>query len=134
MKTIEVVAAIIVRDEKFLCTQRGYNKSDDVSFKYEFPGGKIELGETQEEALKREVMEELKINIEILEKYITIEHTYTDFKIIMHSFICKTDNIEPELTEHIKYNWFEKDKLLTLDWAPADLPIVLKLKKESFDF
>ncbi|MBN2693854.1 (deoxy)nucleoside triphosphate pyrophosphohydrolase [bacterium] len=132
MKIIEVVAAVIIKNGKILCTQRGYNRVDYVSFKYEFPGGKIEIGETQEEALKREIQEELKIDIEILKKYITVEHSYPDFKIIMHSFICKTYSAEPELTEHINSVWLEKNYLTTLDWAPADLPIVLKLVTEEF--
>jgi 8-oxo-dGTP diphosphatase len=126
-KTIEVVAAIIHREGKILCVQRGENKYDYISKKYEFPGGKIEFGERKEQALIREVFEELKIEIDSLMEFLTITHTYPDFDLIMHSYTCTINNQTITLTEHIDYKWLNKEDLLDLDWAEADIPIVKKL-------
>ena len=87
---IEVSAAIIFLNKKILCFQRGKNKYDYVSYKYEFPGGKINKHEDPAEALKREIREELEIEIKIIKKFKTIFHKYPDFEIKMHSFICET--------------------------------------------
>ena len=130
MKTVEVVAAVIIENDKILCTQRNLNKLDYISYKWEFPGGKIETGETQEEALKREIIEELELEIFELEKFLTVDHTYPDFRIIMHSYKAHCRNKEPNLKEHIEYKWLSKEELITLDWAEADIPIVDKLKGE----
>ena len=92
MKTIEVVAAIVINDGKVLCVQRSENKLTYLSRKFEFPGGKLEKNETLEQALVREMMEELKMTVSIEKLFLTIEHVYPDFKIIMHSFICKVVN------------------------------------------
>ncbi len=127
MKHIEVVAAIIIRENKILCVQRNRSKFDYISFKYEFPGGKIEQGESQEAALQREIDEELNMTICIKEKFLTVNHEYPDFKLTMHSFICTCEDPDVTLTEHIKYEWLNKNDLNKLDWAAADLPIVEKL-------
>jgi len=127
MKHIEVVAAIIINENKILCVQRNWNKFDYISFKYEFPGGKIELGESQEDALTREIDEELNMAITVKEKFLTVNHDYPDFKLTMHSFICTCENPIVNLTEHISYEWLNKNDLIKLDWATADLPIVEKL-------
>ena len=128
MKTIEVVAAIIIYDNKILCVQRGDNKLNYISKKYEFPGGKIEQGETKEEAIKREIQEELKLDIMVREDFLTINYQYPDFFLIMHSFICKCKNPILTLSEHIDFKWLLKSELEDLDWAAADIPIVKKLK------
>ena len=128
MKTIEVVAAIIINEGKILCVQRNINKYEYISKKFEFPGGKIETGETKEETIKREIKEELEMKIEIQE-YLTVEHEYPDFRLIMHSFICTCKNTSLVLTEHIDYRWLLKNELASLDWAAADLPIVEELLK-----
>jgi len=127
MKKIEVVAAVIFYNEKILCVQRGENKYNYISFKYEFPGGKVEEGETNEEAIKREILEELYLPISIDSKYITVNHEYPDFILVMHSFICSCNTPELQLTEHINYKWLDKTELRRLDWAAADIPIVDKL-------
>lgn len=127
MKHIEVVAAIIVNDGKILCVQRNVSKYDYISKKYEFPGGKIELAETKEDAIKREIQEELKMSITVQEEFLTVVHEYPDFKITMHSFICSCENEVVTLTEHIDYKWLNKNELSQLDWAAADVPIVDKL-------
>lgn len=132
MKHYEVVAAVIVYDNKYLCMQRSDGKYAYVSRKFEFPGGKVEAGESEAEALKREIREEMEYNIEVMEKLITVNHTYPDFKITMHAFLCKPDSPEFVLREHIAYEWLDKASLHTLDWAPADIPIVEYLQKGTY--
>lgn len=127
MKFITVVAAIITHNHKILCVQRGANKYDYISHKWEFPGGKIEDGESQEKAILREIDEELKLRIEIDKKFITVEHQYKDFNITMHSFLCTCLEIDLQLTEHIDYKWLSINELISLDWAEADIPIVMAL-------
>lgn len=127
MKTIEVVAAVVIKDNKILCVQRGDNKREYIAFKYEFPGGKIEDGESREAAIIREIIEELSIEIEIQREFLTVHHTYPDFNLIMHTFICGCSNLNIQLSEHIDFKWLEKSELMTLDWAAADIPVVNKL-------
>ncbi len=127
MKTIEVVAAIIFNDNRILCVQRGESKFEYISKKYEFPGGKMEQGETKESAIKREIQEELHMDINVKEEFLTVHHNYQDFILIMHSFICNCSDPKLTLIEHINYKWLVKDELNTLDWAAADIPIMEKL-------
>ncbi len=127
MKKIEVVAAIIVHDELILCAQRNESKLKYISNKFEFPGGKIEKGETKREALKRELVEELNIEPNIKDIYLSVVHQYPDFELTMHSFLCHVDSMNVTLNEHISCQWLKKEELTKLDWAAADLPIVQKL-------
>ncbi len=129
MKHLNVVAAIIFYENQILAVQRGKTKFEYTSYKYEFPGGKVEAQETEIEALKREIQEELKIDIIVKEKFLTVNHKYTDFEITMHSYICNVKTSDLTLTEHIAYKWLLKTELNTLDWAKADIPIVEKLVK-----
>jgi 8-oxo-dGTP diphosphatase len=131
LKLVEVVAAIIVNESKILCMQRGESKLPYISKKYEFPGGKIEIGETNQEALIREIKEELNLEIRDLNHFLTIEHTYPDFKIVMHSYKCVVDQPTFHLSEHLDFKWRTANQMDDLDWAAADLPIVDKLKKET---
>ncbi len=131
MKKIEVVAAIIVKDDKILCVQRPEHAFDYVSLKYEFPGGKIEPNETRVEAIIREIQEELKLDVVPDEEYLTVEHQYPDFFITMHSFICTAENYDLELVEHVDHKWMTIQELDNLDWAAADIPIVDKLLSTS---
>jgi 8-oxo-dGTP diphosphatase len=124
MKSIDVVAAIIIKDDKILCVQRGHHKREYIAFKYEFPGGKVEENETNEAALKREIKEELNVGIEIKKEFLTVNHKYPDFMLIMHSYLCSWDNSQIELSEHVDFKWLEKSELSSLDWAAADIPIV----------
>lgn len=130
MKTIQVVAAIIMKDNQILCTQRNVSKLGYISCKFEFPGGKMELGESEEDALVREIKEELDMDIQPFEKYITVDHTYPDFRIIMHCYKCFTSSKSINLKEHLSYQWLRAPELKILDWAAADVPIVNKLTEE----
>jgi 8-oxo-dGTP diphosphatase len=134
MKSIEVVAAIIQYQDRFLCLQRGVSKLDYISEKYEFPGGKIELDESRVVALKREITEELSVSLEHLEFFMTVRHQYPDFHITMHSFLCPiTDPSKIKLTEHIDQKWLLQSELVSLDWAAADIPIVEQLQNIAQD-
>lgn len=124
MKVVEVVAAVIENNGEFFCAQRSGNKLDYLAFKYEFPGGKVEEGETQEEALLREIQEELNYSITINNFLITVHHQYPDFKLIMHAYACTAVNREYTLNEHVEGLWLKKEELTSLDWAGADIPIV----------
>ena len=127
MKQIQVVAAIITFNNKILCVQRSENKHPYISKKYEFPGGKIELGESKEEAIKREIKEELKMEINIDREFLMVSHQYPDFHLTMYSFLCSCKDSSLTLTEHIDFKWLDKNELEELDWAAADIPIVNKL-------
>ena len=128
---IEVVAAIIKVNNKFLCCQRNKNKYEYISKKYEFPGGKIEKDETKEEALKREIREELGLKIYIEKLVKTIEYSYPDFDIRMHCFLCSVDNFDIKLNDHISYRLMESDELHLLDWVPADLELINLLEDKN---
>lgn len=130
MKTVEVVAGIILDDsDRIFCVQRGVSNKPYISKKWEFPGGKLEDGETREGALIRELKEELRIEVNPFEFVLTVDHTYPDFRLIMHSFKCRILNDkEPELTEHLQSKWLNTSDLDELDWAAADVPIVEVLK------
>jgi 8-oxo-dGTP diphosphatase len=127
MKRIEVVAGIIYCKNQILCVQRPKNKLHYISEKFEFPGGKIEEGETQKEALNREILEELNISTKIKSLFMTVVHEYPDFELTMHTFICEVETKELTLVEHIDQKWLTLKELKTLDWAAADIPIVNKL-------
>ncbi len=127
MKKITVVAAVILKDDEILCVQRPKNKYSYISEKFEFPGGKIELNETNEEALEREIFEELNIILEIKSFFMTVVHKYPDFELTMHSYLCEVQTKEIVLNEHISLEWLKINELKKLDWAKADIPIVDKL-------
>ncbi len=126
---IEVVAAIIKINTKFLCCQRGKNQYGYLSEKFEFPGGKVENNETLEEALLREIKEELGLKI-FIDKFLkTINYSYPDFDIRMHCYICSLDKFEIKLNDHISYKIVEAGKLSSLDWVPADKELITLLQK-----
>ena len=127
MKKVTVVAAIIIHENKILCVQRGESKLPYISKKYEFPGGKIEKGETLEQTIIREIKEELVMKIIPDDQFITVEHQYPDFHLTMHTFKCRCKTRDLKLTEHIDFKWLALDELEGLDWAAADIPIVNKL-------
>ena len=127
MKHIEVVAAVIMQDGKVLCVQRPQNDKEYISLKWEFPGGKVEVGENREEALVREIQEELAAEIHELQYLMTVEHSYPDFHLTMHAYTCTLKSGEITLREHVDMNWLATEDLNQLDWADADLPVVESL-------
>ncbi len=128
VKKVEVVAAIIYCEDMILCVQRPENKLAYISKKFEFPGGKIEVGESHIEALSREIQEELNTRILIKDLFLTVVHPYPDFELTMHSYKCKIqDQSDISLNEHISKRWLPISQLKELDWAAADIPIVDKL-------
>lgn len=127
-KRIEVVAAIIRDAEgRIFATQRGYGAMKDG---WEFPGGKIEAGETPEQALKREIREELDTNIEVGQFLHTVEWDYPDFHLTMHCYWCRVESGELTLKEHEAARWLTLDKLNTVDWLPADREVVEKVESK----
>lgn len=129
-KHIEVVAAILTFEECYLAVQRGTAKLDYISHKWEFPGGKVEKGESLEGAINRELQEELAITITDPQLLITIKHCYPDFDITMHCFVCALETNQVELKEHIAQKWLSRDELMSVDWAAADIPAVRKLMNQ----
>lgn len=126
MKNIHVSAAIIMKDNKIFVTQRGYGEFKDW---WEFPGGKIEEGETPEECLKREIKEELKADINIDKYLCTVEYDYPNFHLKMECFICSLIDGHLELVEAEDAKFITKDQLDSIDFLPADLLVVKELKK-----
>ena len=125
MKTIEVVAAIIYKDGAYFATQRGYGEFEGM---WEFPGGKIEPGESCESALKREIQEELGIDITIDKFLCTTDYDYPSFHLTMHCYLCSVKSVEIELREHMSARWLTADLLDSVEWLPADLEVVEKLR------
>lgn len=128
MKSIEVVAAIIRRNDRILATQRGYGEFKDG---WEFPGGKTERGETPQQALVREIKEELKSEILVGEKLCTVEYDYPKFHLTMHCFWCDLLDGEPVLLEHEAARWLTTDELNSVDWLPADVQVVEAILADS---
>jgi len=129
MKQVSVVAAVIIHNDQILCVQRNQNKYSYISEKYEFPGGKIEAGETEVEALQREIKEELSMELQVKDKLMVVEHAYPDFALTMHTYVCASTNRDVVLHEHIDLQWLDRSELAKLDWAAADIPIVEKLTR-----
>lgn len=127
MKTVRVVAAAIRKDNKIFATQRGYGEFKDG---WEFPGGKIEEGETPEQALTREIKEELDTEIQVGKLIDTIEYDYPKFHLSMDCFWCEIMQGGLELKEHEAARWLSKEELYSVDWLPADVGVVEKIKKE----
>lgn len=127
MKIKEVVAGIIKKDGKILATQRGYGEFKGM---WEFPGGKIEEGETKEEALKREIREELKAEIKNIEFFLTQQFEYPTFFVILHCYFCELGSETFTLLEHEDAKWLKKEELNQVEWLPADIEIIERLKKE----
>ena len=125
MKTIRVVAAVIRSEDKIFATARGYG---EFKGQWEFPGGKIESGETPQEALVREIQEELDVKIEIGDLIDTIEYDYSSFHLSMDCFWCNVTEGEITLKEAEDARWLSKDELYSVDWLPADMELIEKLE------
>ena len=124
MKDIEVVAAILHRDGAYFATQRGYGEFEGM---WEFPGGKIEHGETHDVALKREIQEELGIDIIIEKLLCTTEYDYPLFHLKLHCYLCNIVSGEIVLREHKSAQWLTVDTLNSVEWLPADKEVIEKL-------
>ena len=126
MPTIQVVAAIIIRNGEVFATQRGYGE-----FKgwWEFPGGKIEPGECPQEALKREIKEELDADIAVGDLLDTVEWDYPTFHLTMHCYVCTLESESLNLNEHSDAAWLTKDTLESVKWLPADLVLLEKIAR-----
>ena len=128
MRTIEVVAAVIVDGEdRILATQRGYG---DMKDGWEFPGGKMEAGETPEQALRREIAEELAVDIEVGDLLGTVEWDYPKFHLTMHCYWCRVmDGKQLSLLEHEASRWLTRNQLWSVEWLPADCEVVRLIDK-----
>lgn len=124
-KKIEVVAAIILCEGKVFATQRGYGEWKDW---WEFPGGKIEQGETPEYALKREIREELATEIEVGNLLTTVEYDYPQFHLTMHCFLCSLISGQLSLLEHEDARWLGMNELDSVRWLPADVEVIKVLQ------
>lgn len=124
MKTIEVVAAIIKYENKILATQRGYG---EFAGGWEFPGGKMEEGETSEQALIREIKEELEADIDIVKYVDTVEYDYPKFHLTMHCYLSTITSGELVLKEHNSAKWLTREELKSVDWLPADEGLIEKM-------
>ena len=125
-RRIEVVAAVIHDGGRILATQRGYGEFKD---KWEFPGGKMEAGESREEALRREIREELDTEINIGKLFCTVEYDYPAFHLTMHCYLCSVVSGTLVLKEHESARWLSADGLESVDWLPADLQILPLIKE-----
>lgn len=125
MKKIEVVAAIIKNGKRILATKRGYGEFTDM---WEFPGGKIEATESREDALRREISEELKVDIGIDKFLCTVDYDYPNFHLTMHCYICSILGGKITLVEHKDARWLPLDQLDSVEWLPADINVVETLK------
>ncbi len=125
MKSIEVVAAVVIRDGKVFATQRGYGEFKD---RWEFPGGKMEPGETPETALKREIKEELDTEISVGGLLCTIEYDYPAFHLTLHCYLCNVLSGKLTLLEHESAKWLTKENLYSIDWLPADIEAIKKIE------
>ena len=123
-KTIEVVAAVIRKDDKIFTTQRGYGEWKDW---WEFPGGKMEPGETPEEALEREIREELSTEISVDEFLCTVEYDYPKFHLVMHCYMCSLLTDSLHLNEHEAAKWLGREELPSVKWLPADVGVIERL-------
>ncbi len=126
MKTVKVAAAVIRKDGKIFATERGYGEFKDM---WEFPGGKIEEGESGREALMREIKEELDTTVDVGEYIDTVEYDYPSFHLSMECYWCTVREGRLTLLEHENALWLDKDSLLSVEWLPADLVIIGKVKK-----
>ena len=128
MKTVNVVAAIIKRGRTILGTQRGYG---DFAGGWEFPGGKIEPGETPEEAVVREVHEELEVRIAVDSLVTVVDYDYEAFHLHMHCFLCHVAGGQLELHEHRAARWLDASNVNSVDWLPADIEVIQVIKDQG---
>lgn len=124
MKTINVVAAVIMKEGRVFAKQRGYGEFKDG---WEFPGGKVEAGESPEEALRREIREELEVEVNVGDLIDTIEYDYPAFHLSMKCYACTIAGGSPHLLEHEAARWLSADQLDSVAWLPADITLIPKI-------
>ena len=129
MKIVKVVAAIIAQEGRIFATQRGYGEFKDG---WEFPGGKIEEGETPQQALVREIQEELDTEVEVGDLLGTVEYDYPTFHLSMQCFLCRIKAGSLNLKEHEAARWLAEDELDSVDWLPADIEVLEWIRREIF--
>ena len=130
-KHYNVVAAVIEVDGKVLCMQRGVTRYSYTSHLWEFPGGKIEEGETPEQALHRELLEEMALEVEVHEHLATVTHDYPDFTITLAAYRCTASTRDFIMREHASSRWLPWDKLMTLDWCAADERLIAQFQERT---
>ncbi len=128
MKTIHVVAAIIKKDNKILIAKRGYGEFKGM---YEFPGGKIELSENPEDALKREILEEMKTHIDVDQFFYHVHYKYPSFILEMDCFVCHLIDQQITLLEHMDYQWIDPHEDIDVTWVPADIQVIDEIKRRG---
>lgn len=136
MKNLIVTAAIIINNNQILCMQRGEGKYDYIANKFEFPGGKVDDGETYEECLARELEEEMDIKVDVKPEdyFMTVVHDYPDFKITLRSYICHVDSRKFNMKEHVSFKWLDVEDLKTVEWPAADYPIIDSLQEKINEY
>ena len=128
MKVVKVVAAIIAQEGKIFATQRGYGEFKDG---WEFPGGKIEEGETPQQALVREIQEELDTEVEVGDLLGTVEYDYPTFHLSRQCFLCRIKSGSLNLKEHEAARWLAEDELDSVDWLPADIEVLEWIRRSQ---
>lgn len=126
LKRVEVVAAVLIHNNLVFACQRGYGEFKDM---WEFPGGKVEPGESPEDALRREIREELEVDINVGDLIETIEYDYPAFHLSMKCFACTIAGGSPHLLEHEAAKWLTSMQLASVDWLPADVTLIPKIEK-----
>lgn len=130
-KHSHVVAAVVKQGDKYLCMQRCRSHYEYISERWEFPGGKVENGENDYEALIREIKEEMDWDIFVGKKLATVEHEYPDFIITLTAYLCKGGDADFKLLEHLDYKWLTRDELEQLNWTDADREIINNLANDE---
>jgi len=124
-----VVAAVVIRDGKYLCMRRCRSRYLYISERWEFPGGKVEEGEDEKTALRREIKEEMDWDIQVGRRLATVSHDYPDFSITLKAYQCAAPDSEFKLLEHLDYKWLGKEELKSLNWTDADKKLVARLTR-----
>ncbi len=127
MKNIHVAAAVILQDLKVFVARR--KDAGELALKWEFPGGKLEAGESGEQAIIREIREELSITVAVQRHFLQVSHQYTSFFLTMDAYLCSIEEGTITLSEHVNCRWVDASELMELDWAAADIPIAQNLKE-----
>ncbi|MCE2713076.1 MAG: (deoxy)nucleoside triphosphate pyrophosphohydrolase [Cryomorphaceae bacterium] len=130
---LHVVAGVIVRENRILCCRKGHTNHEETSYKFEFPGGKIKHGESPEIALKRELLEELGIEINLIKSLESQIYSYPNLTVCIEFYLCEISQYEPIATEHIELIWCTQENIQSLEWLAADLPLVDRIHTKGIE-